>query len=550
MKKSLKIIFSIWLFIWSLIIPTVLYSAGDSNNMTSAPCGATGTNPCSDFVTKGPWVDVRAFGAIGGSTLDNLAIHNAASAIPASGGTLYIPDTLLGFSLTTPLIFTNVTGLHIAGNALGFSGGGFHSGSTLIAGTGMSGPMIYFNGARHVTIDNLVLDCADRSGVNGLKIDFDNVQSSQTSGDHYDKLAVLNCSQTGSIGVDIGNTNDYAASEQFFSHSEILYNDTGFRIQGGNTLNIHFENGSIAGKSQTTSTCVNMVKGDFWGSDLDMSNCNIGFNVSLNIDGLRITNFRSEAVNQLVETATGAVYANRTQIELLNVRSICGSTANYIDVNANFWLTFAGYINGNCHINYNPQATQISNGLNQFIDMGAYHDMDSTVTSGARWIKFSNFGNDAYKFLGAPISIDNQIQSTLGTGTAPLSVASITPVPNLGVQNVWGPTNQLLFTTTASVFSTSGFGPGASITSSNGSAVFALTTGTGNTWNSGTVTMPAAANGWFCEVVDQTTISTTNNLTKQTANSTNSVTVASFSDISVAGAWTGGDVLLFNCHAY
>jgi hypothetical protein len=88
---------------------------------------------------------------------------------------------------------------------------------------------------------------------------------------------------------------------------------------------------------------------------------------------------------------------------------------------------------------------------------------------------------------------------------------------------------------------TSGFGTSPSLTGISGSVAFKLTIGTGGIATTGVLGLtPTAQNGWACDVNDQTTI----NATKQSANTTASVT------ISTSVAWTAGDVLLIKCASF
>lgn len=86
----------------------------------------------------------------------------------------------------------------------------------------------------------------------------------------------------------------------------------------------------------------------------------------------------------------------------------------------------------------------------------------------------------------------------------------------------------------------SGFGTSPAILSSNGTANFRVNVGTGGSATSGVITLPAATNGWNCQVVDFST----NIVTRETASSTTSVTV------TAASAWSASDTLIFNCGAY
>lgn len=96
----------------------------------------------------------------------------------------------------------------------------------------------------------------------------------------------------------------------------------------------------------------------------------------------------------------------------------------------------------------------------------------------------------------------------------------------------------------------SGFGTGASITASNGTAAFRINVGTSNTGN-GIIALPAATTGWNCFASDVTNTSATVSQTKQVAvASTTLVTLQNYTDLSATGAWTDSDVLAVSCFAY
>ena len=107
---------------------------------------------------------------------------------------------------------------------------------------------------------------------------------------------------------------------------------------------------------------------------------------------------------------------------------------------------------------------------------------------------------------------------------------------------------RVLFSSTAPTIS-SGFGTTPSIVASNGTAAFTINVGTGGTASSGVVGLPTATTGWSCEAQDQTTPGV--NATKQTANTTTSVTLTNYNTTTgVAAAWTASDILYVNCVAF
>lgn len=96
----------------------------------------------------------------------------------------------------------------------------------------------------------------------------------------------------------------------------------------------------------------------------------------------------------------------------------------------------------------------------------------------------------------------------------------------------------------------SGFGTTPSISANNGTAAFEITVGTGGTSQTGVITMPTATTGWNCQFTDITTTSTTVAVTKQTASTPTSVSVASFTNLYVASAWAASDKIRAMCAAY
>jgi len=79
---------------------------------------------------------------------------------------------------------------------------------------------------------------------------------------------------------------------------------------------------------------------------------------------------------------------------------------------------------------------------------------------------------------------------------------------------------------------------------------FRVTVGSGTPGSTGTVTMPAAANGWDCTANDVTTTSSSVFLTKQSGGSATTVVLTNYNTSAAATAWVGGDVLNVKCLAY
>ena len=160
-----------------------------------------------------------------------------------------------------------------------------------------------------------------------------------------------------------------------------------------------------------------------------------------------------------------------------------------------------------------------------------------------------------YGYLGSP-----QIQSISGPtywgenpnngqfafSSGPYSLPSQPPVLVAG-QNTYLAPYHLVFkamaiSATAPTIS-SGFGTGAAVMQSNGTATFLIGVGSGGTATSGVIGLPTANSGWNCSCQDITTQSSTVFSTKQTGTTTTSCTVANFNTSGVQAAWASTDQL-------
>jgi len=110
-------------------------------------------------------------------------------------------------------------------------------------------------------------------------------------------------------------------------------------------------------------------------------------------------------------------------------------------------------------------------------------------------------------------------------------------------------TNGLFFSTLSPTIA-SGFGTSPSISANNGTLAFAIHIGTGGTASTGTLSLPGATHGWACDATDITTQSASVFITKQTAYSSNSVTLTQYNDAAAATPWTAGDTLLVKCSGF
>lgn len=132
------------------------------------------------------------------------------------------------------------------------------------------------------------------------------------------------------------------------------------------------------------------------------------------------------------------------------------------------------------------------------------------------------------------------------TGTiAELNLAqSFTALQTFGAG--WGVASMAVSATAPTIGS--GFGTSPAIVASNGTAAFQVNVGTGGAANTGTITMPAAANGWSCSAVDVTTPA--GNLTRQTGSTTTSVSVSNYNAAGTLTPWTASDRLNLMCAAF
>ena len=118
-------------------------------------------------------------------------------------------------------------------------------------------------------------------------------------------------------------------------------------------------------------------------------------------------------------------------------------------------------------------------------------------------------------------------------------------------------TNQVAFTNTSNTIPVTTFSGQPVISSGFGTSptikgvspnCFAVTVGSGGA-ASGTLTLPPAPNGWMCTANDITGGTTL--FCQQTASSTTSVTITSFSiTTGLAANMSAGDVVLMTCIPY
>jgi len=126
-------------------------------------------------------------------------------------------------------------------------------------------------------------------------------------------------------------------------------------------------------------------------------------------------------------------------------------------------------------------------------------------------------------------------------------ILSLSDAGDLRVTNSFGYTYPISYNTAPTIYS--GFGTSPSVSASNGTAAFSITIGS-SPGSTGIITMPAEGHGWVCDATDVTTQSASVFITKQTAYSSNSVTLTQYNDAAAATPWTAGDTLLVKCSGF
>ncbi len=171
-------------------------------------------------------------------------------------------------------------------------------------------------------------------------------------------------------------------------------------------------------------------------------------------------------------------------------------------------------------------------------------------------ISVPNTTDQSLRFMNSDNTIGwNIAKSAVGTGsdllinaggTAHVTFTSATGNVNFRFGIVL---NSVLAISTTAPTVSAGFGTGGVVTTSNGTAAFTITIGTGGADSTGTITFPTATTGWIVQLTD-----ITNNalfVTSQTGGNTTTATVTNYSRTTgLATAWTAGDVLRCTAVAY
>mgnify|MGYP001582591213 CR=1 FL=1 len=170
----------------------------------------------NDLITKGPWVDVRAFGA---STSASAAVNNAAfqaaiDNVRVSGGTVFIPDGQ--FNFTAGLDFTNSSYVRFVGNGMR---------RTILQFSGLAGHGIDATGADHFEIENMRVAHSGGTPKAGLLL----ARSNSAAGgfNHFSRFMI---DGTWEVGI-------YSYGSELNSYEHCYLNGkVGYFINAGNPL--------------------------------------------------------------------------------------------------------------------------------------------------------------------------------------------------------------------------------------------------------------------------------------------------------------------------
>lgn len=179
------------------------------------------------------------------------------------------------------------------------------------------------------------------------------------------------------------------------------------------------------------------------------------------------------------------------------------------------------------------------------------------VNNGAKLENGIVIGNNA---LDTSNGFGNALSMPLNTGliwfSAANSYSATVGSKNAGMLDINIPTSgsgirlngSLLLSGQAPSIS-SGFGSGASIVASNGTAAFRISVGT-SPGTGGTLAMPTAANGWVCDGYDLSQINSSAYYFRQTGFTTTSVTMNMYNTSGTTANLVAGDLIIMKCSAF
>jgi len=159
---------------------------GNVELATSATTSSTSTRTSTDIITKGPWHDVRAYGAVGDGTTDDAAAIQLAITAAGTDGYVYFPKTGDGYVVQSTG-FTVASPMHI-----------FSNGASIIFDfddDDTTNTKLFYITSSDVTIEGFIFDGAN---ITGETHDTNRylIQAAGTAGTHIKNVHVRNCKFT------------------------------------------------------------------------------------------------------------------------------------------------------------------------------------------------------------------------------------------------------------------------------------------------------------------------------------------------------------------
>ncbi|MBI5827663.1 MAG: right-handed parallel beta-helix repeat-containing protein [Deltaproteobacteria bacterium] len=191
------------------------------------------TNVYTDLITKGPWIDVRAYGAKGDGVTDDTAALNSALAAAAGKGICYIPNTGNYYVISSQLNIYSNTHVKLDGNIIL----GWYSNCSMVFINGASNVVIEGRGFLHgnspwqtvIAIGGIYVNNSSNVTIRDINIGYIKSWPVNTVGSS--DVFVENCTMYGS-----GNSCEFAAGSAncwFIGNMVYDINDEGIAFYGG-----------------------------------------------------------------------------------------------------------------------------------------------------------------------------------------------------------------------------------------------------------------------------------------------------------------------------
>ena len=246
--------------------------------------------PFDDFITKGPWVDVRAFGAVGDGVADDTAAFNLAIAAAGTDLVVYIP---IGVFLITDNLgkFRHVRGENIWDSVVLFKPTGANKICFDASPDAIDGGALYWN----PTITNLTIkggNAIDKTGIKFWHVregTIDNVQV------HFGDGA--GDTSTGSICLNIMGTDESTISNSYFRGARPILAEDQATSTRNNLDHVVFENMvlyNLIGSHPLVEFQIPSSQVTFTGKQVWIGGTSAFYSTGLNHSDLSLNNVRWE----------------------------------------------------------------------------------------------------------------------------------------------------------------------------------------------------------------------------------------------------------------